>query len=316
MPSSLIAVKVDLINHCNAKCPFCPYHGSSGTVTKLLKGRREPLSKLTLEDIRVIIRGCEEACVKPQFRFSGQGEATIHPEFGDILFLLSGHGYRTRLITNGLLLTRHATTLAACGTEVVLSIHGTESVHDAVIGQYGALRKAETGLDELVRRKAPVEISIILTPENIEDMMRIVARYASRNLPVRMSHNFDPKIRRVLSPVHVRAALARVLERFPTVRALPNLSGEALKQYYGDEHFVLAPHACTRHETEIEVGSDGTVRVCGSAAFGNIRDSSFAHALRSVARTTFLKVITDELASPEGLAAARCDRCCYQSPQS
>lgn len=313
MQSSLKAVKVDLINHCNAKCPFCPYHGSSGTVTTLLKEHREPFSKLTLADIEMVIRGCEEIGARPQFRFSGKGEATMHPEFDAIMLFLSRHGYRTRLITNGLLLARHAAMLAACETEVVLSIHGTEAVHDAVIGQSGALEKAEAGLDELLRRKAPVEISIILTRENIEEMGAIVARYAARDLKVRVSHNFDPKVRATLSAARVRAALDLVQKSFPAVRALPELSGGALAQYYGTSQFVLAPHACTRHAAEIEIDSDGTVSVCGSAAFGTVRDGSFARAFSSTTRMSFLKIIADELSSPEGLGAARCDRCCYQS---
>jgi MoaA/NifB/PqqE/SkfB family radical SAM enzyme len=313
MQGSLKAIRLDIINHCNAKCPFCAYHGTNGSVTTLLKDRHEPFSRLSLKDVTALARGCRVARVKPQFRFSGRGEATIHPHFAEMLSFLHAEGYGTRLITNGVLLARHAAVLKACNTEVLLSVHGATAVHDAVIGRPGALAQAEVGLYELMRRGVRPEITVILTPENIEGIEEVVGEYAERGLPVRLSHNFDPKVRARTSAEQVRSAMARVRERFPHVRELPNLPDAALERYYGSGTFVLAPNACTRHGVEIEVNSDGAVSVCASAPFGNIRERSFAEILTGAPRGNFLAEIASEMATPRGLSADRCDRCCYQS---
>ncbi|OGG93839.1 hypothetical protein A2609_01155 [Candidatus Kaiserbacteria bacterium RIFOXYD1_FULL_47_14] len=308
------SLKIDLINHCNAKCSFCPYHGVTGVVTAQLQERREQFSMLMLSDMETLVRGCEQDGIKPKFKFSGRGEATIHQDFSKILRFISRNGFQTRIITNGLLLEKYVSVLIECHTEVVVSIHGREKIHDATIGEIGALHKAEIGLQKIAGHSVSVEIGIILTPQNIDDLEEIVTRYAtSGNVKVRIHHNFDARIRASLSPYAVYETLSRIKERFPAIRTVPDLSEEALCRYYGTSHFVINPHSCTRYAEELEISSDGTVTVCNNTSFGNIRSTSFSQIVSGTTRASFIALMKNELCSPEGLSSARCDRCCYQT---
>ncbi|MFA5942116.1 MAG: radical SAM protein [Candidatus Paceibacterota bacterium] len=302
---SLKVLKIDLINRCNAACPFCPYHAA--------RVHQAPLSRLSITDVQGIVLGCRRLGITPQFKFSGRGEATVHPDFPEMVRLASAEGFQTRLITNGLLLRTHASVLAECGTDVVVSIHGNEATHDAVIGKRGALCLAEAGIEAVAARGASVTVGIILTPDTIEDLEEIGARYASQEkVRVRVHHNFDTHVRESLSPHAVQAALARLKERFPNIRTVPHVPEELLDRYYSTNGFVLQPHACTHFIEEVEISSDGMVSVCGAAPFGNIRNEPFEHLVASNSRTSFMATIAGELRSADGLAATRCDRCCYQ----
>ena len=304
------SLKIDLIHHCNARCHFCPYHGDAGSVTQK---RHEPPLMLKLSDIETLVRECESMGITPKFRFSGHGEATIHPDFPDILRIISERGFRTRLITNGLLLKKHAAILADCHTEVIVSIHGREELHDAVIGIQGALKRAESGINELMTRKASVQIGLILTAQNSGYLETIVARYTrytSKGLGVRIQHNFDAHVRASLQSREVCKTLARVKERFPNVRTVPHLSEMEICSYYGMEPFVLHPHSCTRYADEVEIRADGAVTVCG-AVFGSIRNESFLRIVAGDARAAFRATVQNEITSRKGLSSTRCDRCCY-----
>jgi MoaA/NifB/PqqE/SkfB family radical SAM enzyme len=305
------SLKIDLINLCNAACSFCPYHGTEGSVTDRLRARRQPLSWLTVSDIEMLAQGCARLGITPKFRFSGQGEATVHPDFQDIMQLIHSRGFPTRLITNGLLLERHAVLLASCRCEVVVSIHGTEATHDAVIGKTGALRRAESGIRAFSAQGARADISVILTPENIEDLEGIVARYAYQGLAVRMSHNFDPKVRAALSADSVHAALGRVRATFPEMRTIPDIPVGGLAAYYGTRACVLHPYRCTQHAEALDIRSDGTVVGCDGVPFGSIRDTALEDIMYGRQRVAFLGMVREELASPHGLAPDRCDRCCH-----
>ena len=307
------ALKIDLLNICNARCSFCPYHGTKGSVTTQLRHRHEQTSALAVEDIEALAQACDHLRIRPQFKFSGRGEATLHRSFSAILRLLVERGFATRLITNGLRLTQCATLLASCGTSVVVSIHGDAHAHGAVIGTPDALARAEDGIRALLTLNAAVAVAIILTRAVLPSLRILVERYAAQGIPTRVHHNFDLNEQRELAPEHVAAAIAEVRFHHPEVRFVPNLSSEHIARYYGPGAFILAPHACVRHAEELEIDSDGTVRVCNSGPLGNIRQEAFADIVHSAARHAFVNAVDQELASPGGLCTARCDRCCYQT---
>lgn len=308
----LRSIKVDFTNLCNASCPFCPYHGTSGSVTVQGKRQIEPRSSLSLFDMERLADGLDEIGLRPVIKFSGRGEATTNLEFSPVVRLLRGREFPVRLITNGLLLRQHAPLLAENAVEVIVSIHGTAQVHDAVIGRKDALVLAQRGIRNLLDNGNSPQIAIILTVDTANDLPELIAEYAAHGLRVRVHHNFDQAARSLLDPGTVQSLRTEIKERYPDVTWVPELSEPAIHAYYGPEPYVLAPHHCSRYQDEIEVWSDGSVTVCDSKSFGNIRDDSITTIMASGVRAGFLKTVDQELKRTQGLDPTRCDRCCYQ----
>lgn len=98
-----ISIDLELTNHCNFSCLFCPI------------GRKEEykkkigFSKLLYEDVVKLVRELKENNVKLKtFRFSMMGESTLHPDFDRITKLVSQSNISDylELTTNGSTLSK------------------------------------------------------------------------------------------------------------------------------------------------------------------------------------------------------------------
>lgn len=75
--------------------------------------------------------------------FSG-GEPLLNTEFPSLCSLLRNEGIQITLLTTGLVLHRHAETVAGCFDDITISLDGPEKVHDAIrrtTGAYAAIRR-------------------------------------------------------------------------------------------------------------------------------------------------------------------------------
>lgn len=310
----LKSIRVDLINHCNAQCWFCPYHGSHGSVTNPAHKRKEPHSYLKLSDFELLVDELLKVREFPKIKFSGRGEATIHPDFGDIVELLSGSGFCVRLITNGINLMQFVTLLERCAVATVVSIHGPEQIHDEIVGVRGAYQKAEMAACMLKSSGVDVSIASVVTPKLLPHLPSFVEEWREMGFSVRMQHDFRAWHSEEISLRALHGSL-KVISQMPGVTFLPNLSGDLLDAYYLQHNpLVLNPHECSRILKEIDISSDGTIYTCRSAPFGNMRDGNILRALLGSNRAQFVQEIKHETSSTLGLNPLSCDRCCYQTP--
>ena len=83
-------VDVEITNFCQLKCDMCPRQG--------FKNQR-PLGKMSLENFRHILNELKGA---PRLSFSGNGEATIHPQFMEFFRMALEAQKKLTISTHGL----------------------------------------------------------------------------------------------------------------------------------------------------------------------------------------------------------------------
>ena len=308
-PSSL---KVDLINDCNERCSFCPYYGAEGRViddgVRLVPKTVLELPLLTrlFEDVRGLVR---------RIKLSGQGEATLHPQFREIIELAHGMGFDLKLITNGTTLKRNAAAVRQNVRDVSVSVHGVGAVHDEIVGLRGAFDKAMAGLDLLQEGEGALEevrMVFVITANNLDEVPSIMQLSAAKRVPVVFYLDFLPGLHSPMPLDRFRAMIERI--RAEGFMVSPDLPSEELVRFMSPGSYVLQPHDCDHVENELEVDSNGDVYVCRSDIMGNLHREGMRSIIEGTARRSFLTLIGDETRSPCGLDAKLCDRCCYQHP--
>ena len=172
--SVLISANLELTNHCNLHCSFCPT--GNGRMTRKRGLMAEGLFRRVLETSRPL-----------QFVLLFQwGEPLLHPAFGRMATLARRLGARTFLTTNGTLLNdkRIGELLDAEVDRVTISVDGDAKTHEAVRGI--PLRRTEASLDRLLserdRRgaKTRVDVSMVVAPETEGAAEAFTQRYRGR----------------------------------------------------------------------------------------------------------------------------------------
>lgn len=124
---------------CNARCVTCE-------IWKDRSGRR-----LTADEVR------RWAPDWKRFGVRGAtlcGEATLHPEIWEICRLLRQEDIEIYLLSNGILLQRHAERVAEYCSSLTVSLDGPERIHNQVRGISTAFEKLARGVDA-VKQRAP-----------------------------------------------------------------------------------------------------------------------------------------------------------------
>ncbi|MDQ1262412.1 MAG: Radical protein [Euryarchaeota archaeon] len=141
----LRSLQLYLSNGCNLKCRHCWVN------SKYLSGAPQPCDLMDIDLLRAAVA---EARTLGLYRavLTG-GEPLLHPQFREVVEMLSAEGLFLCLVTNGTLLTRElAGWLKNCLTltSINLSLDGADSkTHDEFRGIPGAFQAALRGLDLL-----------------------------------------------------------------------------------------------------------------------------------------------------------------------
>jgi Fe-coproporphyrin III synthase len=122
-------------NSCNCRCIMCDiWKAKEQKIFGLLDLQRQ-LNSIQRLGVRWIV-------------FSG-GEPLMNAELPEICAILREKGIRLTLLTTGLLLKKHCNSVAESFDDVIVSLDGPESVHDAIRRVPGAYRLIETGVQAL-----------------------------------------------------------------------------------------------------------------------------------------------------------------------
>ncbi len=155
----LISANLELTNHCNLKCSFCP------TGNGLMVRSR---GFMAAEDFDAALRGAGPLEFVLLFQW---GESLLHPNFSELAQRAAARGVRTLVTTNGTLLDqRRVDALLDAGLDrVTVSVDGDEQTHEQIRGV--PLRRTLRGLELLVaerdRRGAStsIDVSMVISPE-------------------------------------------------------------------------------------------------------------------------------------------------------
>lgn len=169
---------VRLTYMCNNKCVFClDTEMQNGTAVPFDDVVRELKTGIELGRGKVILSG---------------GEATLHPQFLDIVRTASGLGYnRIQLVTNGRMFAYGDFTQSAIEAglhEVTFSMHGhTPEMHDAQTRASGSFQQAMRGLaNALKSRKLIVNVDIVINKHNYRHIDEIMDFFIRLGI-----HEFD-----------------------------------------------------------------------------------------------------------------------------
>jgi MoaA/NifB/PqqE/SkfB family radical SAM enzyme len=157
---------VTLMPHsrCNCRCVMCD----------IWKANRNGTS-LSLETLARLVGDFRELGVR-WVVLSG-GEALMHPNLWALCAALKTLPVKISLLSSGLLLARHAADIVRWCDEVIVSLDGSPSTHDAVRGVKGGFAALAEGVQALRRLKAdyPVSARCVVQRANFRELPATVA---------------------------------------------------------------------------------------------------------------------------------------------
>jgi len=160
------SLMLHLTGRCNLECQHCYMDGSPR--------RREQLPYDWVVDSLQAAPGLGIASV-----FLTGGEPLLYPRFAEVAGVAHAvAGLKTTVCTNATLVRPHdADFLAGYGFDVHVSIDGEPAFHDHFRAVDGAFRRAERGVERLVKAGVPLTIVTTVTQANVDTFLR-TARWA------------------------------------------------------------------------------------------------------------------------------------------
>jgi MoaA/NifB/PqqE/SkfB family radical SAM enzyme len=243
------------------------------------------------------------------------GEALMHPNLFRLCDILRAEGMKITILSTGLLLKRYAPELVARTDEVIVSLDGSEAVHNAIRRIPQAYRKLAEGV-QAVKELAPgypVSARCVIQRLNFADWPNIVdaahdlgldqvsflaADVSSEafNRPegwteervesVRPDQEELPRLKAVIEALLVSHAAdfasGYIAEPPPKIRRIYDYYAA----FYGLGSFP--PVRCNAPWVSAVVEADGTVRPCFfHHSLGNIRETPLPDLLNSQAAVSF-----------------------------
>ena len=313
-------INFNITTRCNLRCEFC--FNKDNIVGKP--------GELSLDEIRRVIK--QSAKHRPGFFLTG-GEPFSRKDIFEIIDTIKRYSLPVGLVTNGMFLDEEKVgRLIRLGTDVVIvSFHGTEEVHDRVVGHKGAFQKSMAGLKLLASRMSPPGpmINYIISEQSIDSLQPFLDEAMKiDNLVIRLSHlNF-------LTQKEVDAQKALWAKKFPDVPldilsftyecdterfrkvqqildnpkykdvfTKPILSEQDFANWYSND-FQLG-RQCVFIWRSTFINADGTVYPCQFlyVPMGNVRDQNLGDIWNNDLYQRFRNTIK------EGLMPG-CSRCC------
>ena len=156
-------------SRCNCRCVMCD-------IWKANLNKQE----LSIDDFRPHFENLMKLNPK-QVVFSG-GEALMHSNLWSFCKLLRSAGIKITLLSTGILLERHASDIIKWCDEVIVSLDGSERVHNEIRNIPNAYGKLQQGIIAIKNKKAAFRITgrCVLQKLNFRDLPNIIT--AARQL--------------------------------------------------------------------------------------------------------------------------------------
>ena len=148
------------------------------------------------------------------------GEPFLHPEFKEILAGMTRLGLQVSINTNGTMIDREWAEFLSknCPTRVNITLYGgSEEAYKNLCGDGNAFHKVRQAVALLKEYRIPLKFNASITPENVQDIEKMVSYAREQNVPIQVATYMFPPVRRDSSMVGKNdrlspeeAALARV----------------------------------------------------------------------------------------------------------
>ena len=135
---------------CNLTCSMCGQWGDQGAFKAF--GHDTLRQQLSKEEIQRLVD--DIADFRPNITLFG-GEPMLYKGWTDVVAYIKSRGMRCNMVTNGTLMSVYAERIVESGMdEIILSLDGTEEVHDETRGQEGTFRSLVQGVGDVARIRA------------------------------------------------------------------------------------------------------------------------------------------------------------------
>jgi MoaA/NifB/PqqE/SkfB family radical SAM enzyme len=150
-------------SRCNCRCVMCDIWKGNNNVQQIEESDIEQLlSSLKKLKTRLVV-------------MSG-GEALMHPNFFRLCDILSSLKIKITILSTGLLLKKYSKEIIAKTNEVIVSLDGSQMVHDKIRNIPEAFKKLEEGVAELknLNKQYRVTARCVIQKVNYNDLPNIV----------------------------------------------------------------------------------------------------------------------------------------------
>lgn len=247
------------------------------------------------------------------------GEALMHRNLWALCAALKALPVKVTLLSSGLLLSRHAEQIATWCDEVIVSLDGTQAVHDSIRGVAGCYQAIADGVAALrrVKPRFPVSARCVVQRRNFRDLPGVVS--AARQIGLDRisflaadlaSTAFNrpegwpqDRVEEVgLSPeesqecvLHIETMIAKCREEFASgfIAESPARMRKIAAYFRAVHHAAPFPEvACNAPWVSTVVEADGTVRPCFfHQPLGNIHDGRLSDILNSERAVAFRRTL-------------------------
>jgi MoaA/NifB/PqqE/SkfB family radical SAM enzyme len=287
---------------CNCRCVMCDIWKGNGN-----------LRQLSEADVRSLLVSLKK--LHTRWVVMSGGEALLNPNLFRLCDMLRSAGMKITILSTGLLLARYARQVVDQTDEVIVSLDGSEAVHDAIRRVPQAYQKLHDGVRAIKAVKPDFRISArcVIQRRNFADWPRVIDAAhemgldqisflaadvstqafnrpnpwdADRMDDVKLAEAELPQLKTVIDSLIVNYApdftTGYIAESPAKVRRIYDYYAA----FYGLTQFPQV--RCNAPWVSAVVEADGTVRPCFfHAAMGNIRDNSLLDLLNAPASIAF-----------------------------
>ncbi len=168
----LTKLYIEPTTNCNLKCSTC-----------MRNSWEEPTGEMSMETYDRLLNGLKKVASFQTMAFWGFGEPLMHPSIVDMVGAARKQGYKTELITNGMLLSRDISDgLVGAGLDtIVVSLEGTKDESYSAVRTGSALSAVKKNLESLrdarhakFRRNPEIGIEFVLMKSNLTELGNLI----------------------------------------------------------------------------------------------------------------------------------------------
>ena len=291
-------------SRCNCRCVMCDIWKGNNNVRQLNESDIEKLlSSLKKMNTELVV-------------MSG-GEALMHPNFFRLCDILRSRKITITILSTGLLLKKYAKEIIAKTDEVIVSLDGSQEVHDKIRNIPEAFNKLKAGVAELknLDKEYRVTARCVVQKANFNNLPNIIDTAHKIGLDQVSFLNADvstdafnraelwddDKVKEVCLSRDEVDQFKDIIENLVNTHSQDFKSGfiaespEKLRRFY---NYYAAFHGlcdfptvhCNAPWVSTVIEADGSVRPCFfHAKIGNIRDSSVSELVNSPESISFRK---------------------------
>lgn len=253
------SIMIKLTNRCNLMCAFC----SQGEAKNV---------DIDMHTVKKVLQEAKQYGVC-EITYSG-GEPLLYSGFQEVIVYGNQLGLHQTLVTNGMYLDRYLEDIMDKIDQIGISIHGDETIHDAIVGSKGAYRKVIENIEKIIQTgNAPAIILNFTITENnvdaIEDVVAFAKSHGCRLFVARLN-----QIGKSACNVEIQKTINKFFERLAEDSEIRVSNVIPICQMPISKKHLC--HSCSAGLASVCIEADSSVKICASStqSLGSMKKNS------------------------------------------